>query len=205
MNLMILTLIILSLPLIHFLSGIRFEKVDVTKLSEEEQDRILKSHPTLYWKLGLIRSFDKYTKEMQDLINWWATAEHNHKITYNSDKQMAALVAKTTTEIIGGCCNKMRKMHRLRIWLYLRFYKPDALTKKLFGKDIVSLYFSKYILEHGKERLENPKALLDEDILSQWKWKGQLKNLKVFEPVFTESFMAEAVNYSQNLSSSFGL
>lgn len=193
-----LTILLLCVPLIILLSGVKFQKVSVLfdNLPKYFQDNYLRRHIAFAWKFNLAQSFNKYTEDFQDVLQWW---EDNASFLKNpADMYVVMTAINQTNSLLKSCCKKLKNTKRPIIHVKLWFTSPEKLTKKMFGKEIEGLYYYLYILKEGKTALENFNVD-DDEVLNSWKnTLGRIGYL-FSKPVFSKGILENAKTYASGL------
>ena len=193
-----LIILLICIPIVFMLSTVRFQKVKVpfTELPQDFQDNYLRKHPAFAWKIGLVKSFDSYTKDYQELFHWWK--DNSSSLKSPTDMYVLSTSIEQVCSLLEICGKRLKNTKRIIIHMKLWFMSPEKLTRKMFGKEIEGLYFHHYILKEGKESLSNAE-IDDTKILNSWRTALGRLNPIFYEPIFSKEIVNNARAYASRV------
>lgn len=102
------------------------------------------------WQDHMIRCFDKYKKDLLDVMYGWEDFLKTHSNILKSDEQILILISESASKALADGVDKLNHLDIVDLHRQLERNKdPNALTRKLFTKDISKMYVNLFLLKDG--------------------------------------------------------
>lgn len=176
--------ILVSATLLFVAAHIKIYKVKYNISSDDCPEKIkeiyFRKHPGAKWILNMIASLDKVDKHMKDFALYLKdTEEFKERKTSSLGAFEAMLVLSSGKAILRNAYKKLNSISVRKADRIIKKYGTNAATEKYFGSFIEDFYYTSFVIDEMKERLENKEEIdLSHEVLTSCKERAHNIRIK---------------------------
>ena len=177
-------LVLVSATLLFIAAHIRIYKVNYNISSndcpKEIKEAYFRKHPGAKWLLDMKDSLDKVCKHMKDFALYM---KNNEELKERKISSLAAfevmLVLSSGETILRNAYKKLNSISVRKADHIIKKYGTNAATEKYFGGFIEDFYYTTFVLDEMKERIEKKEEIdLSHEVLTSCKERAHNIRIK---------------------------
>ena len=176
--------IMVSATLLFVAAHIKIYKVKYNISSDECPKEIkeayFRKHPGAKWILNMVASLDKVNKHMKDFALYLKNNEESKERKISSLAAFEVMLVLSSGEVISK--NAYKKPYSISVRKadhIIKKYGTNAATEKYFGSFIEDFYYTTFVIDEMKERIEkNEMDHISSDVLTSCKERAHNIRIK---------------------------
>lgn len=176
--------ILVSATLLFVAAHIKIYKVKYNILSDGCPEKIkeiyFQKHPGAKWILNMVNSLDKVNKHMKDFALYLKDTEEVKERKISSLGAFEAMLVLSSGEtILRNAYKKLNSISVRKADRIIRKYGINAATEKYFGSFIEDFYYTTFVIDEMKERIEKKGEIdLSHEVLTSCKERAHNIRIK---------------------------
>ena len=177
-------LILVSATLLFVAAHIKIYKVKYNISSDDcpkdVKELYFRKHPGAKWILNMANSLDKVNKHMKDFALYLKDTEEFKERKISSLVAFEVMLVLSSGEsILRNAYKKLDSISVRKADRIIRKYGINAATEKYFGSFIEDFYYTSFVIDEMKERLENKEEIdLSHEVLTSCKERAHNIRIK---------------------------
>lgn len=176
--------VLVSATLLFVAAHIKIYKVKYNISSDDCPEKIkelyFRNHPGAKWILNMVNSLDKVNKHMKDFALYLKDTDEDKERKISSLAAFEAMLVLSSGEtILRNAYKKLNSISVRKADRIIRKYGTNAATEKYFGSFIEDFYYTTFIIDEMKERLEKKEEIdLSHEVLTSCKERAHNIRIK---------------------------
>ena len=176
--------IMVSATLLFVAAHIKIYSVKYNILSDDCPEKIkelyFRKHPGAKWILDMVNSLDKVNKHMKDFAHYLKNTEEFKERKISSLAALEIMLVLSSGEtILRNAYKKLNSISVRKADRIIRKYGTNAATEKYFGSFIEDFYYTTFVIDEMKERIEKKEETdLSHEVLTSCKERAHNIRIK---------------------------
>ena len=127
---------------------------------EKIKELYFRKHPGAKWIFDMVNSLDKVNKHMKDFAHFLKNTEEFKERKISSLAAFEIMLVLSSGEtILRNACKKLNSISVRKADHIIKKYGTNAATEKYFGSFIEDFYYTTFVIDEIKERLEKKESI----------------------------------------------
>lgn len=147
---------------------------------KEIKEVYFRKHPGAKWILNMVASLDKVNKHMKDFALYLKNTEEFKERKISSLAAFEVMLVLSSGEaILRNAYKKLNSISVRKADRIIKKYSTNAATEKYFGSFIEDFYYTTFVIDEMKERLEKKESIdISNEVLTSCKERAHNIRLK---------------------------
>lgn len=176
--------IMVSATLLFVAAHIKIYRVKYNISSDDCPEKIkelyFRKHPGAKWIFDMVNSLDKVNKHMKDFAHYLKNTEEFKERKFSGLSALEVMLVLSSGEtILRNAYKKLNSISVRKADRIIRKYGTNAATEKYFGSFIEDFYYTTFVIDEMKERIEKKEEIdLSHEVLTSCKERAHNIRIK---------------------------